>query len=181
MRRLTAVPVLAVVAIAGCGSSSKSSSSNTQAAPTSSAPAVSTPTASQGAGKKSLAVVETEYKLTPATPSVAGGAVHVTARNAGTIVHALEIENAGPGGKDLRSTDIQPGSSTTVVANLTAGKTYTWYCPIDGHRALGMHGTITVRANGSASVSPAPSSTTTSPPAAGGSSGSGGAPSGGGY
>jgi plastocyanin len=81
-------------------------------------------------------------------------------------VHALDSDPPGPGGKDLRSTDVQPGSSTTIVASLKPGKTYEWYCPIDGHKGLGMKGTITVKAAGTGTGSPPTTSS-------GGSSGGG--------
>jgi hypothetical protein len=82
-------------------------------------------------------------------------------------VHALEIEGAGPGGKDLRSANIQPGTTTTVTADLRPGRTYQWYCPIDGHKGLGMTGAIRVTSGGSATASPtgpttSPASSTTS-------------------
>jgi uncharacterized cupredoxin-like copper-binding protein len=83
-------------------------------------------------------------------------------KNAGKVIHALEIEHGGPGGKDLKSATIQPGGSTTLVANLKAGKKYEWYCPIDGHKKLGMKGTITVTAGGSASTGGSSSSATSS-------------------
>jgi uncharacterized cupredoxin-like copper-binding protein len=162
MRRIIGFSVLAVVVLSGCGSSSTSGS---PAPGTSSSSANSTRAASASA--KSLSVTETEFKLTPASPSVAAGQVHVTVRNSGKVMHALVIKNAGPGGKDLRSADVKPGATTTVTAALTPGRTYQWYCPIDGHKGLGMKGTITVTSGGSATAAPAattpsPASSTTS-------------------
>jgi plastocyanin len=135
----TGVPVLALAPLialiaAGCGSSSssgKSTSSGAAAAPRAQA----------------IAVGETEYRLTPADPSVKSGAVTITAHNNGKIPHAIEVEGGGPGGKDAKSTSISPGQSTTLAVDLVPGKTYTWYCPIDGHRGLGMKGQITVAAS----------------------------------
>jgi uncharacterized cupredoxin-like copper-binding protein len=39
---------------------------------------------------------------------------------------------------------VNPGKTTTVTATLKAGK-YTYYCPVPGHRQLGMKGTLTVK------------------------------------
>jgi plastocyanin len=137
MNKLAVSPVIACLAVAasGCGSSGSKPAST----------GAGSGTAGSGAA---LNVTETEYKLSPANPSVASGSVQVTVHNAGAMTHALEIEGAGPGGKDLRSADISAGSTATVTASLTAGKTYVWYCPIDGHRGLGMKGTITVTSGG---------------------------------
>jgi uncharacterized cupredoxin-like copper-binding protein len=175
MRRFVVVaiaPVL-VLAAAGCGSSSNSSKS------TSSTPAAApaATTATPAAGAHAITVGETEYKLTPATPSVKSGTVTITAKNNGAIAHAVEVEGGGAGGKDAKSATISPGQSTTLTVALKSGKTYTWYCPIDGHRGLGMKGTIKV-AGSSASASAAPKTTTSS-----GSSGtsSGGSSGGSGY
>ena len=62
----------------------------------------------------------------PSNPTVAAGRVRITARNSGAVVHALEIPHAGPRGKNLRSPDIQPSLSATIVAHLRPGKTYQW-------------------------------------------------------
>jgi uncharacterized cupredoxin-like copper-binding protein len=134
--KLIVASACAAAALAGCGSSTNKSSSSTTA------PGGGQPASSSAS--HALTVTETEYRLSPATPLAAGGKVTVNVHNAGTTTHALEIENAGPGGKDLRSSDIQPSGATTIVANLKPGQTYQWYCPIDGHKGLGMKGTITV-------------------------------------
>jgi uncharacterized cupredoxin-like copper-binding protein len=167
MRRfLVAALAPALVVAAGCGSSSNSSKSSSAAATPAAAPTTST--AAPAAGANSVAVSETEYKLTPADPSAKSGKVTIVARNSGKVPHAIEVEGGGPGGKDAKSATIAPGQSATLAVDLKAGKTYQWYCPIDGHKGLGMKGSIKV-AGSSASASTAPKSTSTS-----GSSGSGG-------
>jgi len=90
-----------------------------------------------------VSVSETEYKIAPAKGSAKAGKVTITIKNAGAIQHALSIENAGPGGKDLKSSTVDPGGTTTLSATIKPGK-YEWYCPIDGHRGLGMQGTLVV-------------------------------------
>jgi uncharacterized cupredoxin-like copper-binding protein len=160
MRRFVVValaPVLALVA-AGCGSSSSNSSKSTSSTPAA-APAATT--ATPAAGAHAIAVGETEYKLTPADPSVKSGTVTITAKNNGAVPHAIEVEGGGAGGKDAKSSTISPGQSTTLTVALKPGKTYEWYCPIDGHKGLGMKGTIKV-AGSSASATAAPKTTTSS-------------------
>jgi uncharacterized membrane protein YgcG len=56
-------------------------------------------------------------------------------------VHALEV--VGPGG-EAKTAAIQPGSSAKLKVALNKPGTYTFYCPIDGHRAKGMEGSIVV-------------------------------------
>jgi uncharacterized cupredoxin-like copper-binding protein len=179
MRRFVVVviaPVL-VLAAAGCGSSSSNSSKSTSSTP---AAAPTTGTAANAAtpppGAVAIGVRETEFKLTPANISPKSGKHTILAMNTGKVTHAIEVEGGGAGGKDVRSADIAPGKSATITVDLTAGKTYTWYCPIDGHKGLGMKGTIKV-AGSSASASAAPKTTTSG----GSSSGSSGGSSGGGY
>jgi plastocyanin len=148
---LALAPVVALIAV-GCGSSSSSSSG-------SSTKATSAPAAA-AAGGNALVVGETEYKLTPANPSVQSGAVLISASNNGKVTHAIEVEGGGPGGKDVRSADIAPGQTATLAVTLKPGKTYTWYCPIDGHKGLGMKGSITVSgASGSSSSGQSQTST----------------------
>lgn len=160
MNRFALPPILCVLAVAaGCGSTSKKTSS-TPPAPPSSSTAPSAPSSSGSAG---LSVTETEYKLTPPTAKVSGGKVKVSVNNAGGTVHALEIEGGGTGGKDLKSSAVPPGASTTITASLKPGKTYEWYCPIADHKALGMKGTITV--GGASASSGASGSASTSSPA----------------
>jgi uncharacterized cupredoxin-like copper-binding protein len=178
MRRFVVVviaPVL-VLAAAGCGSSSSNSSksSSTPAAAPTTGTAANPATPPPGA--VAIGVRETEFKLTPANISPKSGKHTILAINTGKVTHAIEVEGGGAGGKDVRSADIAPGKSATITVDLTAGKTYTWYCPIDGHRGLGMKGTIKVAGSG-ASASAAPKTTTSS----GSSSGSSGGSSGGGY
>jgi uncharacterized cupredoxin-like copper-binding protein len=174
MRRfvlVTLAPVLVVVA-AGCGSSSKSSSTKSStpaAAPTTSTAA---PAATPTPGAVAIGVVETQYKLTPANISPKSGKHTILAMNKGTITHSLEVEGAGPGGKDVRAPDIAPGKSATITVDLKPGKTYQWYCPIDGHKGLGMKGTIKVAGSSGSSSASKPQTTT---------SGSSGGTSGGAY
>jgi uncharacterized cupredoxin-like copper-binding protein len=175
-------PVLLVVA-AGCGSSSNSSSTKSSSTPA--AAPTTTSAAAAASGPHAIAVGETEYKLTPAGPSVKSGTVTITAKNNGAVPHAIEVEGGGAGGKDAKSATISPGQSTKLTVDLKAGKTYTWYCPIDGHKGLGMKGTIKVAGASSSSASSAPKTSTSSGSSAssGGSStgSSSGSSGGGGY
>jgi uncharacterized cupredoxin-like copper-binding protein len=127
MRRLVLVPLL-VLALAACGG--KSGGSKTVAA------------SSGGGGGQTIQVKETEYKLTPSSFSVAKpGTVTFVAKNAGTIDHALEVEGNGV---EEKTSTISPGSSAKLTVNLSKNGTYEVYCPIDGHRAMGMQAKLVV-------------------------------------
>ena len=136
---------LAVLAIgaAGCGSDNNNdnSSASTPAstpAPTTSTSATSTPAA---AGGGTVTLGESEFKITPKDATAKAGKVTIDVKNDGQIVHNLNVE--GNGIAEKKTADLQPGSSGKVTVDLKPGK-YEMYCSIDGHRASGMEGTITV-------------------------------------
>jgi plastocyanin len=96
-------------------------------------------------------VRETEYRLNPANPVVRpAGVIDFFVQNQGTVTHALAVET--PHGT-VRSENLSPDATTRLKVDLPPGR-YTWYCPIDGHKAKGMSGTIRV-------VQPVPKPTTT--------------------
>jgi uncharacterized cupredoxin-like copper-binding protein len=130
VKRLAPIALL-VVALAGCGGKSKTA--KPAAAP------------SSGSGQ-TIQVKETEYKLTPSSFTVAKpGTVTFEATNAGQTDHALEVE--GNGVEEETST-ISPGSSAKLTVDLSKAGTYEVYCPIDGHRSMGMEAKLVVGGGG---------------------------------
>ena len=126
MKRLALLAGL-VVLLAACGG--KSGGSKTAAAPS-------------GGGGQTIQVKETEYKLTPSSFTVSKpGTVTFVAKNAGTIGHALEVEGNGV---EEKTSTISPGSSAKLTVDLSKNGTYEVYCPIDGHRSLGMEAKLVV-------------------------------------
>ena len=71
----------------------------------------------------------------------APGKVTIRLKNPGSagIPHAVEIEGHGV---EKESAIAQPGERVTVRA-LSRGR-YEFYCPVDGHEAAGMKGTLIV-------------------------------------
>ena len=137
---LGAVVVVAALA-GGCGGSSNKSAATSASTTTGSAPS-----SSGGSVIKTVAVRETEYKLTPNTISLSKPGTYVfKGVNDGTTTHALEVEGNGV---EQESSDISAGSSGTLKVTLPKKGTYEIYCPIDGHKGLGMKGTITVGGSG---------------------------------
>ena len=101
--------------------------------------------ASGGAVVQTIQISEKEYSLNPSgvtLPKSGTYAFEVT--NDGQITHAFTVEQSGGEGDEVESGDIDPGSSKTVKFTFSAGKRYEMYCPVDGHRAQGMSGTISV-------------------------------------
>ena len=149
-RLAIAAPFLAAALIAGCGSASSSSSSSSS----------STTAAATGGAAGAVSLTETEFKLTPASPSIAKtGQVTIDVRNSGKITHALAVLT--PSGI-VRTSDIAPGGSTTLTVNVSKAGSYTFYCPIDHHRQLGMHGVLVVGSSGGAAVATSSSTTSSS-------------------
>lgn len=133
-----------VLAVAGCGGGSSKKQASTPAttpAPTPAPVHKQTTTASSGGGAKATTISESEFKLTPSTAKVGAGAVTVTAKNDGTIMHNLVIQGNGVSKKTAQ---LQPGSSGVLKVNLKPG-TYQMYCSVPGHKQSGMKGTIVVK------------------------------------
>jgi uncharacterized cupredoxin-like copper-binding protein len=146
----------AALALAACGSSSSSSTSSTSSAPT-----TSTPATQSGAGPYSAG----GGKAAPAARPTAG-TVAVSADPTGALKFNVTTLHAQAGSVTLRMTDpassgvahgiavqgngvdkdskvVQAGGTATVTATLKPG-TYSFYCPVPGHEAAGMKGTLIV-------------------------------------
>lgn len=154
MRRWTIVLAgLLPLAVAACGGGGKSEG------------AAATTSRVAGASVRNVTVREREYHLAFSTRKLSPGTYRFTALNVGKIAHALEID--GPGVEDMRTPGtIAPGKSATLTVTLRRGS-YEVYCPVPGHRALGMQATLKV--GGAAAAAPAkPASTSTSSSSGGG-------------
>ncbi|MGH3781541.1 MAG: plastocyanin/azurin family copper-binding protein [Pseudonocardiaceae bacterium] len=97
----------------------------------------------------------TDFHLALSNPISAPGTYTFVAVNAGQDEHAIEID--GPGVSDQRTPGVvQPGHSASLTVTLQPGS-YDMYCPVDGHRAMGMDTHFTVGAAGeTGSSSPEP-------------------------
>ncbi|MCW2957433.1 MAG: hypothetical protein JWP18_236 [Solirubrobacterales bacterium] len=114
-------------AYGGAGSTAKSGSSTTAASGTirlqadaSGALAFDHKTLTTKAGKVTLEMLN---------PSASG------------LPHAIAVDGNGV---DQDGKTVDPGGTSTVAVTLKPG-TYTFYCPVPGHEAGGMKGTLTVR------------------------------------
>ncbi|MGT2531804.1 plastocyanin/azurin family copper-binding protein [Streptomyces nojiriensis] len=119
--------------LAGCGAGGSGGHSGASAPP----PAT-------GAGVTRVTADLTDFHIALSRTTFAPGAYAFVAKNDGRHDHALEIE--GPSGEHLTKT-LSPGASDTVTVTLAPGS-YEVYCPVDGHRDLGMKTEITVGGTG---------------------------------
>ena len=96
------------------------------------------------AGNARLTVSEAEFSLAPAQARIArAGMVTITVRNRGTIQHALAVHGSSG---EVRTAAIAPDGTAKLTVDLGTAGSYQWFCPLDGHRARGMRGTIVVGA-----------------------------------
>jgi plastocyanin len=61
--------------------------------------------------------------------------------NPASLPHDVCVEDSS--GDELGCSEVVTDSNTSLTLNLKPG-TYTYYCDVDGHRAGGMEGTLTV-------------------------------------
>ncbi|WP_406011152.1 plastocyanin/azurin family copper-binding protein [Streptomyces sp. NBC_00637] len=113
--------------------------------------------AKAGTSATQVTAALTDFHIQLSTQKYRPGAYTFTATNMGHHQHALEL--VGPGGSD-RSKTLDPGQSTALTLTLKSG-TYQVFCPIGGHKDLGMDTKITV--GGTPAPSSGSSNTTTDP------------------
>jgi uncharacterized cupredoxin-like copper-binding protein len=135
----------AALALAGCGGNDNSSSSSkASSTPSTSASATKTTPASGSAGQtvKLSADPNGGLSFTPKKLTAKAGTVTLDMTNPSSagIAHGVAIEGHGV---DKDGKIVNPGSNSTVTANLKPG-TYEFYCPVPAHKAAGMTGEITV-------------------------------------
>jgi plastocyanin len=133
-RALPLLLVLAasVLALSACGGGGSSSST--------------TPAATGGGGGggggstvKISADPSGALKYEQTDVSATAGSITIDFTNMSSLPHDVTIEGNGASGGTDQITD----SSTSATVDLEPG-TYTFFCSVDGHRAAGMEGTLTV-------------------------------------
>jgi plastocyanin len=139
MRWTAVFAAVAVLALAGCGSGDDKEST---AKSTSTPAATDTPASSSGGGGETikLAADASALKFDKTTLTAKAGKVTLSMANPSGIPHAVAIEGNGV---DVDGKTVNKGGTSTASADLKPGK-YEFYCPVDGHKAAGMEGTLTV-------------------------------------
>jgi plastocyanin len=108
-------------------------------------------TAGEGEEGEAAAATSSELDLTADPGGVAAydkkdgtvkaGAVTVKFTNESPLEHNVAVAQ---GSRELGRSDTIKGSETELKVDLRPGQ-YEFYCTVDGHRAAGMEGTLTVR------------------------------------
>src|SRR3954452_18424438 len=122
---------LLALPIAACGSTQSSSATGASASPASGAQTLRVDADPNGA-----------LKFTTDELTAKAGKVTIRMTNPSSISHSIALEGRGVDEESPR-TSVTIGKTATVTATLKRG-TYTFYCPVDGHRQAGMEGTLTV-------------------------------------
>jgi uncharacterized cupredoxin-like copper-binding protein len=133
-----------LLALGACGSSKYSSSSSSSKPATTATAAATTTTAPAGAAStvKLSADPSGALKFNTAKLTAKAGTVTLAMMNpsGSGVPHAIAVEGNGV---DQDGKTVQPGGTSTDTLKLKPG-TYTFYCPVPGHKAAGMTGTLVV-------------------------------------
>jgi len=128
-RRLIAALAASVVVLPGCGGDKDAPGRAVELGP-----------------RQPLEVRGDEYSFDPLTVTVAApGTLAITLHNDGNLAHNLRLRRDGAevGGTDT----FQGGRAESIRVDLKAGS-YEMVCTVGDHEALGMKGTLEVRAEG---------------------------------
>jgi plastocyanin len=143
MRLLSLTALLCSLAIlaAGCGGDDNSSSSSSSSGSDTS----TTEQSSGGGGAAQTLTISADpggaSKFDKSSLTAKAGKVTIVMDNPSSLPHAVEIE--GNGVEEAGDT-VEKGGVSKATATVKAG-TYEYYCPVDGHRAAGMTGELTVQ------------------------------------
>jgi len=85
-----------------------------------------------------------QLAYTASSATATGGSVTINSQNKSSTPHDIAIQQGANGPTLATGKVVSGGGVSTVTVDLKPG-TYTFYCTVPGHRAAGMHGTITVR------------------------------------
>ena len=145
MRRIAVLAAIAALTLAACGGNDNESTSTPAATDTPTAAATETPTeAASGSGAK-LAIAADPggaLKFTESKLTAKAGNVEIDFSNQSQLPHAVTIE--GNGLEEKTTETVTGADAPPLTVDLKPG-TYTFYCPVDGHRSAGMEGTLTVK------------------------------------
>jgi plastocyanin len=131
--------VCTALGVAGCGGDDDSSSEQ----PASTATATQEPASSGSSGGGGTIKIGADpsgaLKFVPTDITAKAGKTTIDFDNPSQVPHAVEIE-----GVSGAETDEVTGDKTSITVDLKPG-TYEFYCPVDGHKAAGMVGKLTVQ------------------------------------
>jgi plastocyanin len=89
---------------------------------------------------KRISASKTKLRFSVSTIRVRHGKVTIKMSNPSSLPHGVAVEGHGV---DKDGKTVRKGGTSTVTVSLKKG-TYTFYCPVPGHRAAGMKGKLIV-------------------------------------
>ena len=98
--------------------------------------AAEAPTTTASSAARTVAISETEFKITLPSTTLTLGKYTFVVKNAGGLAHDLVFEGPNVSGREGTPL-IQPGGTAKVTVSLAKGRLQV-YCSVDGHRAAGM-------------------------------------------
>ena len=147
MRALILISLVCALAIptAGCGDDDDDGGSGSGYAGTQTNESSGGGASSGGGGAaetlKLVADPGGALKFDKSSLTAKAGKLTIVLDNPSSLPHAVEIEGNGV---EESSSTIGKDETTKVSATVKAG-TYEYYCPVGGHQAAGMEGTLTVK------------------------------------
>ena len=87
-------------------------------------------------------VTESEFKIALPSTELKAGKITFDVKNDGQLSHDIALQGTGVT-SSAKTPLIKPGGSAKLTVSLAAGS-YTIYCTVPGHRALGMSTKLTV-------------------------------------
>jgi len=143
MKRMALVPLALTLvlglAVTGCGSSKKKSTAAPPSTSTSTTPTNATPTKAPSGGASTLKL--SAFKFDKTALSAKAGKVTISMDNPSPVMHGIGVRGSGV---DKKAATVGQGAVSTISVALKPG-TYTFFCPVPGHEAGGMKGTLTVK------------------------------------
>ena len=95
-----------------------------------------------GVNGNKVTIILKDFTITPVTVALPKtGTYSFELHNEGAQLHSLKIVGNG---LSVRGKEINFGKNSTFKVTFKKAGTYQMFCPVDGHKALGMTGTITV-------------------------------------
>jgi plastocyanin len=147
MRTLSLIALLCALAIvaAGCGDDDDNGSSGGSADTQTTDTGGGTGDTGGGGGAAQTLQLTADpggaLKFDKTTLTAKAGKATVVLDNPSSLPHAVEVEGQGI---EEETDTIGEGETAKVTVTLKAGE-YEYYCPVDGHKAGGMTGKLTVQ------------------------------------
>jgi plastocyanin len=146
MLPLTALLCALAIAAAGCGGDDDDGSANKQSTGSSGGGASNTGGGGGGGGGKAQTLKLSAdpggaLKFDKSSLTAKPGKITIVMDNPSSLPHAIEVEGKGV---EAEGDTVGKGGVSKATATVKAG-TYEYYCPVDGHKAAGMEGKLTVQ------------------------------------